>query len=98
MQQLFCRDNQGQENRDLATRWPRLEKYLLPSFLLFAEIIFFIIYGLLVEYDEGGLPGHEYEVALSLANTSDGINFQRAQDYLLHLQSTRSTTKVYSRE
>ena len=98
MQKLFCRDNQGQDNRHQARRWSTLEKYLLPSFLLFAEIIFFIIYAVLVEYDEGGLPGHEYEVALSLANTSDGINFQRAQDYLLHLQSTRSTTKVYSRE
>ena len=73
----------------------RLEKLLFPGFLLLVEIIFFIIYGLLVEYDEGGSPGHEYEVALSLANTSDGINIQRAQDYLLQLQSTRSTTKLY---
>ena len=44
-----------------ALKWSTLEKYLFPSFLLFVEIIFFIIYGLLVEYDEGGLPGHEYE-------------------------------------
>ena len=67
----------------------------LAGFLLIVEIIFFVIYGLLVEYDEGGLPGQEYEEALSLANTSDGINVQRAQDYLLRLQSTRSTTKLY---
>ena len=67
----------------------------LAGFLLIVEIIFFVIYGMLVEYDEGGLPGQEYEEALSLANTSDGINVQRAQDYLLRLQSTRSTTKLY---
>ena len=67
----------------------------LAGFLLIVEIIFFVIYAVLVEYDKGGLPGQEYEVALSLANTSDGINVQRAQDYFLRLQSTRSTTKVY---
>ena len=76
-----------------AQRW--VKKLLFPGFVLLVEIIFFIIYGLLVEYDEGGLPGQEYEVAMSLANTSNGINGQRAQDYLLRLQSTRSTTKVY---
>ena len=73
----------------------RLEKLIFPAFLLVVEVIFFVIYGLLVEYDDGGSPSHEYEVALSLANTSDGINVQRAQDYLLQLQSTRSTTKLY---
>ena len=82
--QLFCKK---------AQTW--VKTLLFPGFLLFVEIIFFIIYGLLVEYDEGGLPGQEYEVALSLANTSNGINVQSAQDYLLRLQSTRSTTKVY---
>ena len=74
------------------TRLIRLDKFLCPIFLLSVEIIFFIIYGLLVEYDEEGLPGYEYEVALSLANTSDDINVQRIRDYLLHLQLS---TKLY---
>ena len=79
--------------RDKALTWVKANP--LAGFLLIVEIIFFVIYGLLVKYDEEGLPGHEYEEALSLANTSDGINVQRAQDYLLRLQSTRSTTKLY---
>ena len=82
-----------QSSREKNEAW--VKRLLFPGFLLFVEIIFFVIYGLLVEYDEGGLPGQEYEVAMSLANTSNGINVQRAQDYLLRLQSTRSTTKVY---
>ena len=76
--------------REKALTW--VKTLPLPGFFFFVEIIFFIIYGLLVEYDKGGLPGQEYHLALSLAHTSDGINVQRAQDYLLRLQSTRSTT------
>lgn len=32
------------------------EKFLLPVFLLVFQVIFFILYGLLVRYDETGKP------------------------------------------
>jgi ammonium transporter Rh len=74
----------------------KLEKLLFPGTLLLFELIFFVIYGLLVDYSDGGSPDHEYQTALDLANNSNGeIDTARARDYLLHLESTRSTTKVY---
>ena len=94
MAQSSPEEAQSEKSRtEKALTW--VKAHPLAVFLLIVEIIFFAIYCLLVKYDEGGLPGQEYEEALSLANTSDGINLQRAQDYLLRLQSTRSTTKVY---
>ena len=62
MQQSFFRNDFPKK----AQTW--VKTLLFPGFLLFVEIIFLIMYGLLVEYDERGLPGQEYEVAMSLDN------------------------------
>ena len=67
----------------------QLQKLLFPGCLLSFEIVCIVLFGLLVEYDVGGQPGHELDVA-ELANET-GI----PEDYLLQLVSTRSTTKVY---
>ena len=68
----------------------QLQKLLFPGCLLSFEIVCIVLFGLLVEYDVGGQPGHELDVAEELANET-GI----PEDYLLQLDSTRSTTKVY---
>lgn len=73
----------------------RFKWLLFPVTVLAVEIVFFVLYGTLVEYDVGGAPGHEYQIALQLANQSGEVNFDLAQDYLQQLQSTRGTTKVY---
>ena len=71
----------------------KTKKLYFPGLLLAFELLIIIIFALLVEYDEGGQPGHEETVAAQLAgNQSTG---KEADDYLLELQSTRSTTKVY---
>ena len=71
----------------------KTKKLYFPGLLLAFELLIIILFALLVEYDEGGQPGHEETVAAQLAgNQSTG---KEADDYLLQLQSTRSTTKVY---
>ena len=73
----------------------KLEKLLLPGVMLLVELILIVIFGLLVEYDDGGSAGHEYEVAVELANRSGHFDPVLAQDYILRLESTRTATKVY---
>lgn len=70
----------------------KTKKLFFPGLLLTFELLILVLFALLVEYDEGGQPGHEAEVAAQLANGSTG---KEADDYLLQLQSTISTTKVY---
>lgn len=75
--------------------YSKMEKRILPIILVAIELVFIVIFGLLVEYDDGGSANHEYGIALSLANTSGQIDYAKAEDFLLQLESTRMTTKVY---
>lgn len=74
----------------MAIQLTNLEKLLLPAFLVLFEVVFIIVYGLVVDYDEGGSPDHEQEVALQLLQ-----NNATAEEYVLKLASTRGTTKFY---
>ena len=64
----------------------------VPGVLLVFELVILILFGLLVEYDEGGQAEHEETVARLLANKTNSSN---GDDVILQLDSTRSTTKVY---
>ena len=77
---------------EMAIQLTKLEKLLLPAFLILFEVVFIIVYGLVVDYDEGGSPDHELEVALQLLQNSSSVS---AEEYVLSLASTRGTTKVY---
>ena len=74
----------------MAIQLTKLEKLLLPGFLILFELVFLIVYGLIVDYDEGGSPDHEQEVALQLLQ-----NNASSDEYLASLASTSGTTKVY---
>lgn len=74
----------------MAIQLTKLEKLLLPGFLILFELVFIIVYGLVVDYDEGGSPDHNEELTLQLLK-----NNATAEEYLLSLASTRGTTKVY---
>ena len=66
----------------------KLEKYLFPGFLFFFEVIFLVIFGLLVKYDARGAPDAEREAAEAF-DSNDSARFIR------ELESSLSTTKVY---
>lgn len=70
----------------------KTKKLWFPGILLAFEIFVLTLFGLLVEYDDGGQPGHEEEVASEIANRT-GSN--GAADLILELDSTKTTTKVY---
>lgn len=73
----------------------KIEKLIFPGTMLVVELILIVIFGLLVDYDDGGSPGHEYEVAIGLANRSGRLDTALAEDYILRLESTKKATKVY---
>ena len=66
----------------LTMKLSQLEKYLLPVFLLVFEVIFILLYGLLVRYDDTGAPLQP--------NSTDSVTRQ--------LESSASTLKVYPRK
>lgn len=66
-----------------------MEKLLFPAFLLLFEVIFLVVFGLLVEYDERGSPDHEIEEARLAAGQGDSDRFIR------ELESSLSITKSY---
>ena len=70
----------------------KTKKLWFPGLLTFVEVIFLILFGLLVEYDAGGRAGHEETVANEIANKTEE---EKIEDLILELESTRSTTKVY---
>ena len=61
----------------------KFEKYAFPFFLLVFQVIFIILYGLLVRYDESGGP----HVNLTVS--------EDVQDFVRNLESTQTTLKVY---
>ena len=71
----------------------KTKKLWFPGLLLAIELIIIVLFGLLVEYDDGGRAGHEEEIANEIANRT-GLS-SAAEEFLLQLESTRSTTKVY---
>ena len=73
----------------------RFERLLFPITVIAVEILIFVLYAVLVVYDEGGAAGHEYDTAIKLANQTGTVDVSLARDYLQTLQSTRGTTKVY---
>ena len=66
-----------------------MERLLFPGFLLFFEIIFLVLFGLLVEYDESGSPEHDLTEARKSAEVGDSSNLIR------NLESSLGTTKTY---
>ena len=71
-------------------RLTRFEKLMFPLFLFVFEIIFLILYGLLVRYDDGGSPHHDLTLLREhLATGGDSDELIRS------LVSTLSTTKTY---
>ena len=68
----------------------KLEKYLFPGFLFFFEVVFLVLFGLLVKYDERGAPDHERAAAEAFAEENGGTD-----GFVRELESTLSTTKVY---
>jgi len=66
-----------------------MERLLFPGFLLFFEIIFLVLYGFLVEYDNSGLPEHDLSEARKSAEAGDSGSLIR------NLESSLATTKTY---
>lgn len=64
---------------------PMMEKLLFPGFLFLFEVVFLVLFGLLVEYDERGAP----HPPLEPAEHDDPARLIR------ELQSSLGTTKVY---
>lgn len=71
----------------------KTKKLWFPGMLFVFEIFVLTLFGLLVEYDDGGQPGHEEKIASEIANRTDSAN--DARDLILELDSTKTTTKVY---
>ncbi len=70
----------------------KLEKYLFPGFLFFFEVVFLVLFGLLVKYDERGAPDAELAAAARFVENNGGGN---SEGFVRELKSTLSTTKVY---
>lgn len=66
-----------------------MERLLFPAFLLFFEVVFLVVYGLLVEYDESGAPEHDLRLARLSAERNNPDELVR------NLQSSLGTTKTY---
>ena len=62
-----------------------MERLLFPAFLFFFEVLFLVIFGLLVEYDAGGAPEH------ALGDAVDGD----PEMLIRNLESSLATTKTY---
>ena len=69
----------------------KLEKYLFPGFLFFFEVVFLVVFGLLVKYDERRAPDAELAAAQRFALDNGGSS----AGFIRKLESTLSTTKVY---
>ncbi len=69
----------------------KTKKLWFPGVLFVFELFILILFGLLVEYNDGGQAGHEETVAILLTNKTDSSN----DDVTLQLDSTLSITKVY---
>ena len=69
-----------------------LDRFIFPGFLLAFEIIFLILFGLLVEYDTRGLPDQELVLAEELAERGEAVDFIRV------LESSQSVIRTYPRE
>lgn len=63
---------------------------MFPLFLFVFEVIFLVIYGLLVRYDEAGAPHHD--LAAVTQHTEAGGT---ADEFARNLDSSISTTKTY---
>ena len=61
----------------------KLEKLMFPSFLCVFQLVFIILYALLVRYDDTGKPHVDLEVSGTTA------------DYIRTLESYQSALKVY---
>lgn len=71
----------------------RAGKLVFPLFLFLFELVFVLLYGLLVRYDDGGIPHHDLEdLTEHLAAGGTSEQFVRS------LASTLSTTKTYPRK
>ena len=66
-----------------------MEKLLFPGFLLGFEIIFLVLFGLLVTYDDRGAPDQELRQARASASAGN------SDDFIRELESSLSTTKTY---
>ena len=66
-----------------------MERLLFPAFLFFFEVVFLVIFGLLVVYDEEGAPEHE----LSMARLSTEAG--NPDELVRNLLSSLGTTKTY---
>lgn len=66
-----------------------MEKLLFPGFLLFAEVIFLVVFGLLVEYDGRG----DTDPVLDLARATS--NSDHPERLIRELDSSLSITKTY---
>ena len=89
---IECRALNSQQTIKLYTgkmRLSRAEKLIFPLFLFIFEVVFLILYGLLVRYDDAGAP--HGDVALAAAAEHQGTS----DEFLRALQSSLSTTKTY---
>jgi len=66
-----------------------MERLLFPGFLFFFEVVFLVLFGLLVEYDERGSPEHDLRAARLAAESNDTDSLIR------NLESSLGTTKTY---
>jgi len=67
-----------------------VEKLVFPVFLFIFEIVFLILYGLLVRYDDAGSPHTDLTAAQENIDSGD-----TAEENVRNLQSTIDTTKIY---
>ena len=66
-----------------------MKKLVFPGFLFLFEVVFLVIFGLLVQYDEPGSPDHHIGDARRSLAQGDSDRFIR------ELESSLSTTKTY---
>lgn len=66
-----------------------MERLLFPAFLFSFEVVFLVIFGLLIVYDEEGAPEHQLSMARLSAEDGDPDELVR------NLQSSLGTTKTY---
>ena len=68
----------------------KMEKLLFPGFLFIFEVVFLVLFGFLVRYDERGAPDTHLETAIRIAESTND-----SSAYVRELVSSLSTTKTY---
>ena len=79
----------------IAMALTKLEKLMFPGFLLAFEVVFIVLFGLLVRYDDRGDPVPETGTSIDIHDAGNGTTIDVATR---GAESSRSTIKTYPRK